>query len=92
MPVVSRILESYLWVKNAERAAEFYKDLFGFEVIGRSSELASTITSVLALRSFGCRFYRPAKSRVLTNSNCRTLCPVQEWNWRCLRKDFELAR
>jgi catechol 2,3-dioxygenase-like lactoylglutathione lyase family enzyme len=38
MPVVSRILESYLWVKDAERAAEFYKDLFGFEVIGRSSE------------------------------------------------------
>jgi catechol 2,3-dioxygenase-like lactoylglutathione lyase family enzyme len=56
MPVVSRILECYLWVKDAERAAEFYKDLFGFEVIGRSSELASTITSVLALRSFGCRF------------------------------------
>ena len=38
MPVVSRILESYLWVEDAERAADFYKDLFGFEVIGRSSE------------------------------------------------------
>jgi len=35
---VSRILESYLWVEDTERAAEFYKDLFGFEVIGRSSE------------------------------------------------------
>jgi len=38
MAAVSSILESYLWVKDAERAAEFYKDLFGFEVIGRSSE------------------------------------------------------
>jgi|SRR5690242_8473210 catechol 2,3-dioxygenase-like lactoylglutathione lyase family enzyme len=38
MAEVSRILESYLWVEDTERAAEFYKELFGFEVIGRSSE------------------------------------------------------
>jgi catechol 2,3-dioxygenase-like lactoylglutathione lyase family enzyme len=38
MPVVSRILETALWVEDTERAAEFYKRLFGFEVIGRSSE------------------------------------------------------
>src|SRR5262249_62114975 len=38
MPVVSRILETALWVEDTERAAEFYKRLFGFDVIGRSSE------------------------------------------------------
>jgi catechol-2,3-dioxygenase len=38
MAAVSRILESYLWVEDTERAAEFYRELFGFEVIGRSSE------------------------------------------------------
>jgi len=32
MAEVSRILESYLWVEDTERAAEFYKELFGFEV------------------------------------------------------------
>ena len=38
MPAVSRILESFLWVHDAERAAGFYQSLFGFEVIGRSSQ------------------------------------------------------
>ena len=38
MPTVSRILESLLWVQDVGQAAEFYKRLFGFEVIGRSSE------------------------------------------------------
>ena len=38
MPAVSRILECYLWVEDTERTTEFYKDLFGFEIIGRSSE------------------------------------------------------
>jgi catechol 2,3-dioxygenase-like lactoylglutathione lyase family enzyme len=38
MAAVSRILESFLWVQDAERSAEFYQSLFGFEVIGRSSE------------------------------------------------------
>src|SRR5262249_13297173 len=38
MLAVSRILESYLWVEDTERAMEFYRRLFGFEVIGRSSE------------------------------------------------------
>jgi len=38
MLAVSRILESHLWVKDTERAAEFYEGLFGFEVIARSSE------------------------------------------------------
>ena len=38
MPGVSRFLESMLWVQDVERAAEFYQNLFGFAVIGRSSE------------------------------------------------------
>ena len=38
MPTVSRVLESFLWVHDAERAAKFYQDLFGFDAIGRSSE------------------------------------------------------
>ena len=38
MPAVGRILESFLWVQDAGRAAEFYQHVFGFEVIGSSSE------------------------------------------------------
>jgi len=38
MPAVSRILEIMLWVKDTERAAEFYERLFGIQVIERSSE------------------------------------------------------
>ena len=38
MPAVNRILESMLWVQDVERAAEFYRRLFGFEPIARSSE------------------------------------------------------
>jgi catechol 2,3-dioxygenase-like lactoylglutathione lyase family enzyme len=38
MSAVSRILESFLWVQDAERSAEFYQSVFGFKVIGRSSQ------------------------------------------------------
>jgi catechol 2,3-dioxygenase-like lactoylglutathione lyase family enzyme len=38
VPGVNRVLETFLWVEDAERAADFYQRLFGFEAIGRSSE------------------------------------------------------
>ncbi len=59
MAAVNRILESALWVEDTERAAEFYERLFGFEVIGQSSEPGRLIalsvggTQVLLLGKVG---------------------------------------
>ncbi len=39
MPRVNGILETSLFVQDAERAAEFYRRIFGFEVIASSERL-----------------------------------------------------
>lgn len=41
MPVIKRILETALYVKNLKTASKFYEDIMGFVVITRDDRLSS---------------------------------------------------
>jgi catechol 2,3-dioxygenase-like lactoylglutathione lyase family enzyme len=50
-PRVNGILETSLYVENAARSAEFYRRIFGFEVIDVDGDRVSEDTRLCALRA-----------------------------------------
>ena len=50
-PPVNGILETSIYVQSAARSAEFYKRVFGFEIIGFDGEKLGDSTRLCALRA-----------------------------------------
>ncbi len=50
-PSVNGILETSLYVESAARSAEFYRRIFGFEVIGPDPETVNDDTRLCAMRA-----------------------------------------